>query len=368
VKISRIRSQILVLPEADPLADTPENPNAARPIVIVRVGTDDGIEGIAVTFYGGAITAALKRAVDDLGALAIGEDPHRIEAIAAKLHAAAGGSGPAGMFTLALAALDVALWDIRGKARGLPLWKMLGGARQRVATYASGALRRNLSLDQAIAAAGKLKEKGFREAKMQLALPGDTTPAKEVERAVRIREALGPDIKLMCDINQRWRPEQAIDIGKRVEDAGVGLFWLEDVTAHDDYAGIARVNAALATPICGGELVWGIVPFRHMIEARAVDYVMIDLARIGGITPWRKVAGMAEAFNLPVVSHVIPEIHAHLVAAIPNGLTVEYMGWMLKLFDGTAEFDGKTGELVLPDRPGLGLDFNQATIDRYAVA
>jgi L-alanine-DL-glutamate epimerase-like enolase superfamily enzyme len=367
VKISRIRSQILVLPEADPLADTPENPNAARPIVIVRVGTDDGIEGIAVTFYGGRITAALKRAVDDLGALAIGEDPHRIEAIAAKLRAAAGGSGPAGMFTLALAALDVALWDIRGKALGLPLWKMLGGARQRVATYASGALRRNLSLDQAIAAAGKLKEKGFR-AKMQLALPGDTTPAKEVERALKIREALGPEIKLMCDINQRWRPEQAIDIGKRVEDAGAGLFWLEDVTAHDDYAGIARVNAALATPICGGELVWGIVPFRHMIEARAVDYVMIDLARIGGITPWRKVAGMAESFNLPVVSHVIPEIHAHLVAAVPNGLTVEYMGWMLKLFQGTAEFDRRTGELVLSDRPGLGLDFNQATIDRYAVA
>jgi L-alanine-DL-glutamate epimerase-like enolase superfamily enzyme len=272
------------------------------------------------------------------------------------------------MFTLALSAIDVALWDIRGKALGLPLWKLLGGARQRVATYASGALRRNLTLDQAVTAAGKLKDKGFREAKMQLALPGDTTPAKEVERAVKIREALGPDIKLMCDINQRWRPEQAIDIGKRVEDAGVGLFWLEDVTTHDDYAGIARVNAALVTPICGGELVWGIVPFRHMIEARSVDYVMIDLARVGGITPWLKVAGMAEAFNLPVVSHVIPEIHAHLVAAAPNGLTVEYMGWMLKLFEGTAGFDGKSGELVLSDRPGLGLDFNQAMIDRYAVA
>ncbi len=95
---------------------------------------------------------------------------------------------------------------------------------------------------------------------------------------------------------------------------------------------------------------------------------MIDLARVGGVTPWLKVAGMAEAFNLLVVSHVIPEIHAHLVAAAPNGLTVEYMGWMLKLFDGVAEFDAGTGELVLSDRPGLGLNFNQATIDRYAVA
>jgi L-alanine-DL-glutamate epimerase-like enolase superfamily enzyme len=365
MKISHINSQILVLPESDPLAHSPENPDAARPIVIVRMGTDDGIEGIAVTFYGGAMTGSLKAAVDDLGALTIGEDPLRLEVIIAKLRAAAGGSGPGGMFTLALAAIDIALWDIRGKALGQPLWKLLGGARQRVATYASGSLRRSLRLEEVLTAAGKLKEKGFREAKMQLALPAPTTPAKEVERAKAVREALGPDIRLMCDINQRWRPEEAIDIGRRVEEAGVGLFWLEDVTAHDDYAGIARVNAALATPICGGELVYGIVPFRHMIEARSVDYVMIDLIRVGGITQWMKVAGMAEAFNLPVVSHVVPEIHAHLVAAVPNGLTVEYMGWMLRLFEGTAVF--ADGELVLSDRPGLGLSFNQETINRFGV-
>ena len=172
----------------------------------------------------------------------------------------------------------------------------------------------------------------------------------------RVREAIGPDIDLMCDINQCWRPEQAIDIGRRVEEAGVGLFWLEDVTTHDDYAGIARVNAALATPICGGELVYGIVPFRHMIEARSVDIVMIDLVRAGGVTPWLKIAGMAEAFNLPVVSHVIPELHAHLMAAIPNGLTVEYMPWMLKLFEETPAVD--SGDMVLSDKPGFGLAFN----------
>ena len=366
MKISRIRSQILVLPQEDPLANTPEDPSAARPIVIVRLDTDEAIEGIGVTFYGGAITASLKRAVDDLGALTIGEDPLRVEAIIAKLRAAAGSAGSAGMFTLALSAIDIALWDIRGKALNQPLWKLLGGAQQRVATYASGALRRNLSLDEVVAAAGRLKAKGFREMKTQLALPGDTSPAREVERMVRVREAIGPDIKLMCDINQRWRVEQAIDIGKRVEDAGVGLFWLEDVTAHDDYAGLARVNAALTTPICGGELVYGIVPFRHMIEARSVDYVMIDLIRVGGITQWMKVAGMAEAFNLPVVSHVIPEIHAHLVAAVPNGLTVEYMGWMLKLFEGVSALED--GELVLSDRPGLGLSFNEEAIKRFGAA
>jgi L-alanine-DL-glutamate epimerase-like enolase superfamily enzyme len=363
MKISHIQSRILVLPESDPFADSPENPNAARPIVILRIGTDDGVEGLGAAFYGGAMTRSLKAAVDDLGALTIGEDPLRLEGIVAKLRAAAGASGPGGMFTLVLAAIDIGLWDIRGKAMNQPLWKLLGGARQRVPAYASGSLRRNLSLDEVAIAAKRLKERGFREAKMQLALAGPTTPAKEVERAKTVREALGPDIKLMCDINQRWSPEEAIDIGRRVEDAGVGLFWLEDVTAHDDYAGIARVNAALATPICGGELVYGLVPFRQMIEARSVDYVMIDLIRVGGITQWMKVAGMAEAFNLPVVSHVIPEIHGHLVAAVPNGLTVEYMGWMLRLFDGVAALED--GELVLSDRPGLGLTFNQEAIDRF---
>src|SRR6266853_6681774 len=363
MKISHIHSQILVLPETDPLANSPENPNAARPIVILQMGTDDGIEGIAVTFYGGALTRSLKAAVDDLGALTVGEDPLRLEAIIAKLRAAAGGSGPAGMFTLALSAIDIALWDIRGKALNQPLWKLLGGARERIPTYASGSLRRTLSLDEVVTAAGRLKEKGFREAKMQLALPGATTPAKEVERAKAVREALGTGIRLMCDINQRWRPEEAIDIGRRVEDSGVGLFWLEDVTAHDDYAGLARVNAALATPIAGGEYVWGIVPFRHMLEARSVDIPMIDLVRVGGITQWLKVAGMAEAFNLPVVSHLIPEVHVHLIGAVPNGLTVEYMPWLFPLWKAVPQ--PVDGLLAMPTAPGLGLEFDQAAIEKY---
>jgi len=165
----------------------------------------------------------------------------------------------------------------------------------------------------------------------------------------------------MCDINQRWRPEQAIDIGSRVED--VGLFWLEDVTAADDFPGLARVTAALKTPVAGGEYVWGIVPFRHMIEARSVDIVMIDLARVGGVSQWMKVAGMAEAFNLPVVSHVMPEMLVHLVAACPNGLTVEYMPWMLALYEETPAIEN--GELVLPGKPGLGLKFDEKAIAAF---
>src|SRR5256885_7954670 len=121
--------------------------------------------------------------------------------------------------------------------------------------------------------------------KTQLALPGETTPAKEVERMLKIREAIGPDIKLMCDINQRWRVEQAIDIGRRVEDAGVGLFWLEDVTTADDYPGLARVTAALSTPVAGGEYVWGILPLPPMVGGGSGGIRIICLVRGRGGTP-----------------------------------------------------------------------------------
>jgi len=353
MKIASYEASILLVPEDDPLANMPEEAGRKRPIVTVRLRTDSGIEGIGVTLYGGRLTKSLHAAVEDLAAATVGEDPQRVEA----------GGGPGGIFTLALSAIDTALWDIKGKALDQPLWKLLGGHRDRVPTYASGSLRRGLSDDQAQRAAQILIQKGFREMKTQMALPGNPTPAEEVRRVRVVREAIGPDIKLMCDINQRWRPEQAIQIGSRVEEEGIGLFWLEDVTTADDYAGLARVTAALKTPIAGGEYVWGIVPFRHMIEARSVDIVMVDLARVGGVTQWMKVAGMAEAFNLPIVSHVMPEILLHMVAACPNGLTVEYMPWMLCLYEETPEI--KDGQLVLPQKPGLGLKFDEKAIKSF---
>jgi L-alanine-DL-glutamate epimerase-like enolase superfamily enzyme len=363
MKIASLHTDIVLLPNDEPLAGFSENPNAKNPIVALRLRTDDGIEGLGVAYFGGAITKTLRHAIDELGALIIGDDPLRVEAIAAKLRAAAGSSGPAGILMMAMSAIDVALWDIKGKALNLPLWKLLGGGRDKIATYASGALRRGLKLEEAVTAAGRLRAKGHRQTKMQLGLPGITSPKREVEQAVLIREACGPDMDLMCDINQRWRPEQAIDIGRRVEDAGVGLYWLEDVTTHDDYAGLARVTAALSTPVAGGEYLYGIVPFRHMVEHRSVDIVMIDQVRSGGITPWLKIAAMAEAFNLPVVSHGVPEIHVHLVGAVPNGLTVEYMPRLFHMWEAVPEpIDGM---LAMPAAPGLGLKFDEAAIAKY---
>ena len=161
MKISGIRSQIVALPADEPLADAAENPNATRPIVTLQVETDEGVIGVGVTYFGGALTGALRSAVDELGGLIVGDDPLRVEAIVAKIRAAAGSAGPGGIFHLALSALDMALWDIRGKALNLPLWKLLGGARDRVPTYASGALMRGLSLDRVVNAAGAPEGKGL---------------------------------------------------------------------------------------------------------------------------------------------------------------------------------------------------------------
>ncbi len=363
MKISRIECHLIHLPADEPLADGPAFGGPFREFVTVQIETDQGLHGVGITFFGAALSATLKRAVEQLGALTVGEDPLRVEAIGHKLReAAAGSAGPGGIFTLAFSAIDMALWDIKGKALGQPVATLLGGLRDQVPTYASGALMRTFPLEHVVKAAPLLVKRGFRQMKMQLALPGDTTPAREVERARLIRESIGADIDLMCDINQRWSVHQAIDIGRRVED--VHFFWLEDVTAHDDYQGLARITDALATPVAGGEYVYGITPFRQMLEARSVDIVMIDLLRVGGIANWMKVAGMAEAFNLPVVSHLLPEIHVHLVSAVPNGLTVEYMPWSMKLFEeAPVPVDG---QLRVPAKPGLGLEFDREVIERYA--
>ncbi len=359
MKIKSIRSHVLRVPLDEPLAGGPPYFRSHNQFVVLRVETEDGIEGIGATFFGGALSASLKHAVDQLGELIIGEDPLRVEAITQKLRSA----GPGGILTLAISGIDMALWDIKGKLLGQSLGTMLGGLRDRVPTYASGALVRAYPLDHLVKAAQLLVNRGFKQMKTQLALPGDTTPAKEVERARLIREAAGPDIDLMCDINQRWSVHQAIEIGKRVED--VHFFWLEDVTVHDDYTGLARVADALITPLAGGECLYGITSFRHMIEAHSVDIIMIDLNRVGGISNWMKVAAMAEAFNLPVVSHLFPEIHVHLVSAIPNGLTVEYMPWSFRLFEEVPV--PVNGELLVPTKPGLGLQFSR-DIDRYIVS
>jgi L-alanine-DL-glutamate epimerase-like enolase superfamily enzyme len=362
MKVTHVKTRIIQTPADSPLVVGIPVGNATREFVTLELGTDAGLEGIGLTFFGGPLTVALKDAVEALGALIIGDNPLHVEAIAAKLRQAASGAGPGGIFTLALSAIDIALWDIKGKALEQSICTLLGGHRDRVLTYASGALMRPHPMNYLAEAGPRLVNMGFKQMKMQLG--AEPTVAREMERVRVLRHGLGDDIDLMCDINQLWDVNQAIDIGRRVEP--YHLYWLEDVVAHDDYQGLARVADALTTPIAAGEYHYGIRPFRHMLEARSIDIVMIDLLRVGGITQWMKVAGMAEAFNVPVVSHLIPEIHVHLVAAIPHGLTVEYMPWTLRLFEETPAIED--GKIVVPQKPGLGLKFDAAVLKKYQVS
>jgi L-alanine-DL-glutamate epimerase-like enolase superfamily enzyme len=352
---------VLRTPADNPLVVGLPAPADTREFVTLELGTDQGLTGIGLTFFGAALTPALKAAVDVLAGLVVGDDPTQVEAIAAKLRRASSGSGPGGIFTLALSAIDMACWDLKGKAVGQSVCALLGGLRDRAPTYASGALMRPHPVDYLAKAGPRLVEMGFRQMKMQCG--SEPTVSASVERVRVMREAIGPDIDLMCDINQLWSVNQAIAVGRRIEP--YHLFWLEDPTAHDDYPGLARIADALTAPIAAGEYHYGIAPFRHLLEHRSIDVVMIDLLRVGGITQWMKVAGMAEAFNLPVVSHLVPEIHVQLVAAIPNGLTVEYMPWSLRLFEETPALEA--GQLVVPEKPGLGLAFAPAAIKRFQV-
>ena len=362
MKITHVTTHLLRTPADNPLVVGLPAPTDTREFVTLELGTDQGLVGIGLTFFGGALTGALRAAVDGLARLVVGDDPTQTEAIAAKLRRAAGSSGPGGIFTLALSAIDIACWDLKGKALGRSVCALLGGLREHVPTYASGALMRPHPTDYLAKAGPRLRDLGFRQMKMQCG--SEPSIAASVERVRVMREAIGPDVDLMCDINQLWSVDHAIEVGRRIEP--YHLFWLEDPTTHDDYPGLARIAAALTTPIAAGEYHYGIAPFRHLLEARAIDIPMIDLLRVGGITQWMKVAGMAEAFNLPVVSHLVPEIHVHLVAAAPNGLTVEYMPWTLQLFEETPKLE--RGQLVVPQKPGLGLAFDQTALKRYQVS
>ena len=362
IKITHAKTRLVRIP-GQPLAAMPKGMAIpTHDFVTLELGTDQGIEGIGISSCGDALGGVLKVAVEKMAELIKGMDALRPEAIAAKLRAAASGAGPGGIFTTALAAIDIAIWDIRGKAANQSVCNLAGGHRERVPTYASGALARNFPAEHNAKVAADLKAQGWKQMKTQMGGMGYSN-AEEVRRMRAIREAIGDDTDLMCDINQNWSVHQAIDMGRRV--AEINLFWLEDPVAHDDYPGMGRVNAETTMPIAAGEYVYGGVPFRHLIEARSIDIVMIDIFRAGGVTGWMKIAAMAEAFNLPVVSHVAPELQVHLVAACPNGLTVEYMPWSVELFEEVPVME--QGEIAVPKKPGFGLKFDQKALQRYSV-
>jgi mandelate racemase len=217
----------------------------------------------------------------------------------------------------------------------------------------------SVSLDELVGAARHHVAQGYNMLKLRLG--HEANPAAETRRVRAVRKAVGSEVQLMVDIAETWSFHQAVTGGRALQDAGI--VWLEDPVNHQDEAGLAHLAQTLDVPVTGGEHLYGLAPFARLMETRAVDVAIIDLARVGGITPWLKVAAMAEAKSIPVAGHVIPEVHAHLLCAVPNGHVVEYMPRSEAIFKTRLKLENSC--LLAPTAPGLGLELDEAACAKY---
>jgi L-alanine-DL-glutamate epimerase-like enolase superfamily enzyme len=330
--------------------------------VILRLLTDEGVEGFSyVSRVGPTAVKPLIGVVEGYMEQVVGMDPLAIEAINARVFRRTGAIP--GYEARASSLIDCALWDVKGRALGQPIWKLMGGFRDRVPAYASWGIEppaAERNTEDVALTARKHVEAGFKAMKFHTSGVG---PDGVVEHMRMLRDTVGPDIDIMVDVNQRWNVKTAIGAGRALEE--YGLYWLEDPIPLDDYEGLRQVTDALETRICAGEVYRQIPLFRHLLVNRSVDVAMIDQDL--GLSGFLKVAHMAEAHSIPVVCHLATEVLAHAVAAIPNGLTVEYYPWAIPLWQEPLSLDAD-GMLVLPDKPGLGLELDEAALDKYAVA
>ena len=330
--------------------------------VVARVGTSDGVEGIGYIVYPRPdLMTVIGAAARELGEHLIGMSALEPEAAWDRLARRGDWVGPGGLLHAALAPLDIAVWDAAGKALGQPLYRLLGGFRDRLPTYASDGLWYSLSPDELAASARRHVDAGFPAVKLRLGR--EASPELEAARVRAVRDAVGPGPRIMADINETWSLTRARPGGRALQEAGVA--WLEDPVHHHDVAGLAELRRQLDVPIAAGEHLYHLDAFRTLFEARAVDVVILDLARVGGVTPWRKIAAMAEAHRVPVCGHVVPEIQVHLLASIPNGHMVEYVPRSAGILASMPRIE--RGELIAPSGPGLGLELNEEAIRRHRV-
>ena len=331
--------------------------------VLARVTTSDGVEGIGYIVYPRPdLMTAIAQAARELGEQLTGMSVLEPEAAWERLARRGDWVGPGGLLHVALAPLDIAVWDAHGKTLGQPLHRLLGGYRDRVPTYASDGMWVSLSPAELAAAAQQHAADGFDAVKLRIGK--EPTAEAEARRVQAVREAVGPRVKIMVDAVESWSLAYARRAGRVLQDAGIA--WLEDPVHHHDVAGLAELRRALEIPITGGEHLYDLDAFRALLDARAVDVVILDLARVGGITPWRRVAALAHAHHVPVCGHVVPEIQVHLLAAVANGYMVEYVPRSADILQSMPRRE--RGELVASPAPGLGLALDEAAVRRHQVA
>ncbi len=315
----------------------------------VRVVCDDGSEGIGYSYTigtGGSSVMALLR--DHLAPRLIGRDPAQIEAIWRELMFSTHATTVGAITSLALAAIDTALWDWRCRRDGQPLWIAAGGAKQRIPVYTTEGGWLHLSPDDLVRETLAAQAAGFKGAKLKVGKPH---VSEDLARLKAVRDAVGDGFEIMVDANQCFTLSEALRRAPRY--AELGIAWFEEPLPADDITGHARLAAASAVPIAVGESLYSIGQFAAYVQQGAASILQVDVARIGGITPWLKVAHLAEAFNLAVCPHFLMELHVSLCAAVPSAAWVEYIPQLDAIADSRLVIDD--GHAVAPDAPGLGI-------------
>jgi L-alanine-DL-glutamate epimerase-like enolase superfamily enzyme len=359
--IRELRTTLLRLP-------WPEGPWMAghalgptRDLVVVDVVTQSGLTGMG---YLHLLNLPLQRSIaacleDAMAPLILGRDATAVEAIWHDLWRATLTGGRGGVTMMAQSAIDIALWDVVGKAAGLPLHRLWGHYRSAIPAYGSGCWRGSLG-DGMIAKAQHYVAQGFKAIKMQVAHIGDLRT--DADNVRRMREALGPDIDIMIDVNMGWSADVAITMGRKFEQHDV--YWLEEPVLADDYAGYLRCAEMLDLRVVGGETHFGRADLKPFLENPRLPILQPDPMR-GGLTELRKIATVAETWGMTIAPHLFPELNVHLLASIPNGIWAEQMGLLDDLWVDPPEVAG--GMITAPERPGHGLAFKEEVLRDFVV-
>jgi L-alanine-DL-glutamate epimerase-like enolase superfamily enzyme len=360
-----------------------------RNALLVEIETDDGYLGLGEAGSSGGPPVSTQVVIEqELKPLLVGEDPLCIERLWQKMFQRTRQHGRRGIVMHAISGIDMALWDLLGKVAKLPLYRLLGAYRDKVEAYASGGFYQEGKDVAALAEeAESTIARGYGAMKMKIGRnPSTQTNLREMlpnhekcvvsleedlARVEAVSRALGPKTKLMVDINCAWGPTLAIQMGKAMEP--YNLYWIEEPVATDDIRGSADVARALGTAIAGYETEVGLYGFRELITQGAVDIVQPDISWAGGFTECRRIAAFAHAYNLMVAPHVFSSAvtlvaSMHLLASIPNGLILEFDQTANALREELLKEPisiGHDGFVTLPDRPGLGIELDPATVERY---
>ena len=331
-------------------------------VVFVNVETNEGQVGTGFTYsiipFGASEVCSMVNR--GLAELIHGMDPRDHEQIWTRMWRSVDWVGRGGIAVLAVAATDIAIWDLKSKAANLPLHKLLGGARDRVPVYNTDGGWLNHSIEQLVEETKRIVDAGFRGTKIKV---GKEDAAEDAERIAAVREVLGPNRTLMADANERFTAAEAIRRARMWEPCN--LFWFEEPLPAEDILGHASLKAHTAIPIAIGESLFNRFQFRDYIATGGASIVQPDVCRCGGITEWLKIAHMADCHNMQVSPHFVMELHLPLAAAIPNSLFVEYIPSLDRVL--TKPLELVDGCFVPSETPGLGIPFDWDRLRAFKV-